>query len=235
MKKLDTLSPIEASNLSNAVYEQLRVLIINRTFTPGQRLNLNELEDSLGVSRTPLKTALKRLELEGLVDIQARRGTFIARVDADTLEGNYKIRSSFELYVALCLFKYLRADDYYRIEEIRVQMNQLVDSCDNDWQDIIPDYLALDEEFHEMLVRIGGPPKMLDIFQQLGVHHQLQNILPLYTQRDFQAMHFEHEQIFASIANQAPERLNATLLNHLEAARYRTTNYSKDTSNMLDN
>lgn len=227
MKNLDTLSPIEASNLSDAVYERLRELIIKRSFMPGQRLNLNELEASLQVSRTPLKTALKRLELEGLVNIQARSGTFISQIDANTLEENYKIRSSFELYVALCLFKYLTADDYYRIEEIRIQMNQLVDSCNNNWHQITQDYLALDEEFHEMLVRIGGPPKMLDIFQQLGIHHQLQNILPHYTQRDFQAMHFEHEQIFASIADQAPERLNATLLNHLEAARYRSMIHSK--------
>ena len=121
------LSPIESTNLSDAVYGQLRQLIIEQSFTPGQRLDLGELEDSLQVSRTPLKTALKRLEMEGLVDIQARRGTFIAQIDADKLEENYKIRSSFELYVALCLFKYLKPDDYQTIERIRFEMNQLVD------------------------------------------------------------------------------------------------------------
>lgn len=222
------LSPIESTNLSDAVYGQLRQLIIEQSFTPGQRLDLGELEDSLQVSRTPLKTALKRLEMEGLVDIQARRGTFIAQIDADKLEENYKIRSSFELYVALCLFKYLKPDDYQTIERIRFEMNQLVDECDGNWQSVINAYLQLDQEFHELLVRVGGPTRMLDIFQQLGVHPQLHHIVPKYTLREFQAMHFEHEQIFASIVDYSPERLSASLLNHLESARHRVLSHSKN-------
>lgn len=221
------LSPIESTNLSDAVYEQLRHLIIGQSFVPGQRLDLTELEDSLQVSRTPLKTALKRLEMEGLVDIQARRGTFIAQIDADKLEENYKIRSSFELYVALCLFKYLKPEHYQAINRIQQQMNLLVDECNGNWQNIVDEYLELDQEFHELLVKVGGPARMLDIFQQLGVHSQLHHIVPNYTLREFQAMHFEHEQIFASIIDYSPERLNASLLNHLEAARHRVLSHSK--------
>ncbi|GAB5491980.1 MAG: hypothetical protein Phog2KO_21950 [Phototrophicaceae bacterium] len=221
------LSPIEATNLSDAVYEQLRDLIIGQSFVPGQRLDLTELEDSLQVSRTPLKTALKRLEIEGLVDIQARRGTFIAQIDASKLEESYKIRSSFELYVALCLFKYLKDEHYETIYDIREQMNHLVDKCAGNWQEIITEYLQLDQQFHELLVRVGGPARMLDIFQQLGVHPQLHHIVPNYSEREFQAMHFEHEQIFASIVDYSPERLNASLLNHLESARYRVLLHSK--------
>ena len=190
-------------------------------------LDLTELEDSLQVSRTPLKTALKRLEIEGLVDIQARRGTFIAQIDADKLEENYKIRSSFELYVALCLFKYLKDEHYETIHNIREQMNHLVDTCAGNWQDIITEYLQLDQQFHELLVTVGGPQRMLDIFQQLGVHPQLHHIVPHYSEREFQAMHFEHEQIFASIVDYSPERLNASLLNHLESARHRVLSHSK--------
>ena len=84
------LNPIETPNLSESVYEILRRLIINGDFEPGQRLHLTELENSLQVSRTPLKTALKRLELEGMVTIHARRGTFIAETNLSKLEENYK-------------------------------------------------------------------------------------------------------------------------------------------------
>lgn len=223
------LSPIESTNLSDAVYEQLRELIIGQSLLPGQRLDLSELEDSLQVSRTPLKTALKRLEIEGLVDIQARRGTFIAQIDAEKLEENYKIRSSFELYVALCLLKYLKDEHYEIINDIHEKMNQLVDDCAGNWQSIISEYLQLDQQFHELLVTVGGPARMLDIFQQLGVHPQLHHIVPNYSDREFQAMHFEHEQIFASIVDYSPERLNASLLNHLESARHRVLLHSKKT------
>ncbi len=223
------ISPIEPTNLSHAVYEQLRHLIIEQVFIAGERLDLNDLEDRFQVSRTPLKTALKRLELEGLVTIQARRGTFIAQTDPNTLEANYKIRSSFELYVALCLFKYLTAADYQHLEMIQNAMNDLVNDCNGEFSTIVEDYLKLDEDLHETLVQIGGPPKMLMLFRQLGVHRDLPPVLEHYSQRDFQTMHFEHEQIFAAIADQSPERLNASLLNHLESARYRVMQYVSPT------
>ena len=121
LKNKSLLKPIETINLSDSVYQTLRQWIIKQDLSSGQRLNLNELEATLQVSRTPLKMALKQLEIEGLVEIQARRGTFIAQLDMDKLDENYKIRSSFELYVALCLFKYLKDEDilFLRIFSIK--------------------------------------------------------------------------------------------------------------------
>ncbi len=215
------LTPIETTNLSESVYQVLRHWIIEQNFDPGQRLNLTEIENSLQVSRTPLKTALKRLELEGFVEIQARSGTFVAKIDIEKLEENYKIRSSFELYVALCLFKYLTDEDYQFFEDTQGAMNQLVKDCNGNWQSIVTEYLELDRQFHERLVARGGPQRMLDLFKQMNVHTHMVRIVHHYHPREFQSMHFEHEQIFSSILAQSPERLSATLLNHLESARYR--------------
>jgi DNA-binding GntR family transcriptional regulator len=222
------LRPIEATDLSESVYQILRQWIIQQSFNPGQRLNLTELEGSLQVSRTPLKTALKRLELEGFVEIHARSGTYIAQIDIDKLEENYKIRSSFELYVALCLFKYLTDDDYQFFEHIQNEMNQLVDTSGNNWKMIVADYLDLDRQFHERLVERGGPQRMLDLFRQMNVHTHMTQIVQHYHPREFQSMHFEHEQIFSSIFDLSPERLSATLLNHLESARYRALKHFED-------
>lgn len=221
MKNVHSLTPIPTTNLSDAVYEQLKTLLLDGTLAPGERLNLTELEENFQVSRTPLKTALKRLEFEGFIDIQARRGTFVAQIDSAQMNENYKIRTSFELYVALCLFKYLTSDDYQQIANIQRKMNDLVGLCSGDWHPIIDDYITLDKEFHELLVRVGGPPKMFNMFQQTGIHGQLHQILPAYSARELQAMHFEHEQIFSAIMDQSPERLSASLLNHLESARFR--------------
>jgi len=217
----EILSPITSNNLSGRVYQVLRDWIVSQQFEPGHRLNLTELEDILQVSRTPLKTALIRLEQEGVVEIQARRGTFIAAPNLTDLEENYKIRSSFELYVALCLFKYLTAEDYTFFASVHIEMNRLVEIAAGSWQSIISEYLDLDRRFHQRMLEVGGTPRMVEMYQQMNIHHHMLSRVTHYSDRDFLSLHFEHEQILVSINDHSPERLNASLLNHLEAARYR--------------
>lgn len=216
------LQAINPTNLNDIVYDLLRERILNHDFIPGQRLDLGKLEDALQISRTPLKNALTRLEVEGLVEIQPRRGTFVSIISAEKLDEAYKIRSAFELYVALCIFKYLDFGDYTFFNNLEKQMNLLVQGCGENWHDILNEYLELDRELHEHLVRRGGPPKMLQLFQQMNVHAHLFHVTTRYSYQEFQAMHFEHGQIFAAIHAESPERLSAVLFNHLESSRIRT-------------
>jgi DNA-binding GntR family transcriptional regulator len=207
-------------NISDLVYEQLRERILRHEFAPGQRLDLPEMEHRLGISRTPLKDALARLESQGLVEIHARRGTFVATIDALRLDEAYKIRSAFELYVALCLFKYLTSQDMAQLKALRLEMEQLASDV-RGWRAVIHDYLDLDRRLHELFVERGGPPRMLALFQQLNVHMQVRFVITHYGERDFEAIHFEHEQVFAALESQRPDHLHAALLNHLEGSRMR--------------
>ena len=222
------LQPVSLPKLNDVVYDLLRERILRYDFAPGQRLDLPELEATLQISRTPLKNALTRLEAEGLVEVQPRRGTFVAPLNTAKLDEAYKIRSAFELYVALCLFKYLMPEDFAFFEEIRNSLNEL--AAAGDWQSVIYDYLELDRQLHERFVARGGTPRMLQLFQQMNVHMQVARIIRGYQPRDFEAMHFEHEQIFAALEDRSQERLSAALLNHLEASRSRVLKCSQDVS-----
>lgn len=221
------LHPVSLPSLDDVVYELLRERILRYDFAPGERLDLSELETSLAVSRTPLKNALTKLEAEGLVDIQARRGTFVMPVNGEKLDEAYKIRSAFELYVALCLFKYLTPEDYAFFQEMRGAMDDLAQT--GDWQAVIHDYLELDQQFHQRLVERGGTPRMVQLFQQMNVHMQVARIVRHFNPRDFDAIHFEHEQIFEALEDPSSQRLSAALLNHLEASRMRALKYSQET------
>ena len=217
---LSDMEPIELPNLNAVVYDKLRQAILRHEFHPGQRLDLPELEEQLQVSRTPLKNALTRLEVEGLVQVQPRRGTFVAESNAAKLEEDYKVRSAFELYVALCLYKYLTQDDYDFFAELAIQMDELAEQARRDgWKSVIQDYLKLDYALHERLIICGGPSRMHTLWQQVNVHIQLARLVDWFETSDFEAIHFEHRQILDAIQAGSPERLNATLLNHLESSR----------------
>lgn len=219
------LQPISTTSLNNSVYKMLRKWILDQELSPGQRLNLNELEDQLHVSRTPIKMAFKQLELEGLVEIVPRRGTFIASIDIEKLDENYKICSSFELYVALCLHKYLNDDDYLFFEALRLEMNQLVSASGADFQTLILDYLEFDKQLHERLILRGGSQRMLDIYRQMNIHTLMTRIVPHFSLSHFKAMHLEHVELFKAIFEQNPDKLSHSLYNHLEAERQRLGTY----------
>lgn len=214
------LSPFDIPNLNDVVYKTLRKAILQYDFEPGERLDLSDLENRLQVSRTPLKNAMTRLEVEGLVQVQARRGTFVTQISAAKLTEDYKIRSAYELYVALCLFKYLTDTDYEFFIEIGLQMDDLaLHARQSGWQSMILDYLDLDRLLHQKLVACGGTPRMLVLWQQTNVHTQIGRLANQISDTEFESIHFEHRQILEAISARSPERLNATLLNHLEASR----------------
>ena len=227
--KTVSFSPLDIPNLNEAVYHTLREAILRYDFSPGQRLDLTELEDRLQVSRTPLKNALTRLEVEGLVEVHPRRGTFISEISLEKLDEDYKIRSAFELYVALCLYKYLQPKDYQFFSETRIHMEKLAaESEAAGWQAVIHDYLELDHELHERLVRCGGTPRMVVLWQQTNVHMQMGRLATHFTARDFDSIHFEHQQILDAIDVGSPDRLSAALLNHLESSRLRASRILSD-------
>lgn len=221
LNKAKYLQPIETANLNKSVYEVLRIWICNANLAPGQRINLSEIEELLQVSRTPIKMALKQLELEGLVEIQPRRGTFIASLDADIFDANFKIRSSFELYVAQCLFNYLDDEDYEFFVNIRSQMEKLATGNVTDELYTVITYLKLDRDFHGFLVKVGGPNRMYQLYKQNDTHAYMLRLAQDYNLNDLKIIHQEHLQIFESLLTQSAETLSESLLLHLEAERHR--------------
>ena len=88
---------INQAKISEQVYEYLRSAIMTGRFAPGERLDLEELVGQLKVSKMPIKEAVARLASEGLLDIQARRGTYVSRVDARDLAETFAVRRALEL------------------------------------------------------------------------------------------------------------------------------------------
>ena len=77
MDEANALPRLSRANLSDEVYEALKEGIFRKHFAPGERLDLGKIEREMGVSRTPVKVALNRLAVEGLVEIVPRSGTYV--------------------------------------------------------------------------------------------------------------------------------------------------------------
>ncbi len=81
---------IERRRAVDDVHQSIREAILDRRFPPGMRLNVEELASQLGVSLTPVRSAIQLLAADGLVDVHSRSGTFVARLTRRDLEGDLR-------------------------------------------------------------------------------------------------------------------------------------------------
>jgi len=101
----------------DAVYEALTQAILEYAIKPDERLNIEELADKLGVSLTPVRSAMQRLATEGLVEIRPRSGRFVASLTAQDVEETPKIRCALECLAAEDAARNLSAQDIRHLRE----------------------------------------------------------------------------------------------------------------------
>jgi DNA-binding GntR family transcriptional regulator len=87
---------IEHENLEEKIYARLRALIVDRSIPPGGRLVVDRLARRMGVSRTPVLGALKRLSLEGVVELKSRRGIYVRRFTKREMVQLFQVREVLE-------------------------------------------------------------------------------------------------------------------------------------------
>ncbi len=94
---------VRHENLDEKIYATLRKLILERQFQPGERIPVDQLAAEMGVSRTPLLTALRRLGQEGVVQVFARRGIYVRRYEKAEMVRLFTVREVLDSLAArLC-------------------------------------------------------------------------------------------------------------------------------------
>src|SRR4051812_18027307 len=87
-------------SVEQQVYDQIKLAILARKLAPGKQLVEFNISNTLGVSRTPIRNAIKKLSLEGLVDIIPNRGAFVTSPSKNEVIQAYELRSNLEYLAA---------------------------------------------------------------------------------------------------------------------------------------
>lgn len=135
-------SDLRRERAPEQVTERLREAITSGLLQPGDRLLQEELADRLGVSRMPIREALRRLEAEGLVVLQPYRGAVVASLSSRELQEIYEIRVALETLALRLGVPHMDAPTLDALETTLVRMDTEVDSSA---------WLALNTEFHSTL------------------------------------------------------------------------------------
>jgi DNA-binding GntR family transcriptional regulator len=153
---------VVSDSIVERVYDQLKRMAISYEIKPGERLNEGELARSLGVSRTPLREALNRLNTEGLIRFAAGKGFFCRDLDVQEIFSLYELRKAIEVTAIQLAIQRAKDDD---IDALLA----FLDSTGPDPAGRSTDELVqLDETFHERLLAMSGNQEMLRVLRNVN-------------------------------------------------------------------
>lgn len=154
--KLDSYQP-----LREVVCETLREAIRTGVLKPGERLMEIQLAEELGVSRTPVREAIRKLELEGYVIMMPRRGTYVANLSIRDVNEVFEIRTSLDSLASGLAAERITDEELERLERLLVSISEYIEQ--NDMDKIV----ETDTEFHDLLYQASRNTRLVGIIFNL--------------------------------------------------------------------
>ena len=154
--RLDSYQP-----LREVVCEALRDAIRDGILKPGERLMEIQLAEELGVSRTPVREAVRKLELEGYVIMMPRRGTYVSDLSIRDINEVFEIRTSLESLASGLAAERITEEELERLQRLLVSIGAHITSGD------MEQIVATDTEFHELLYQASRNQRLVGIISNL--------------------------------------------------------------------
>lgn len=162
---------INRSFVRDEVYRTLLKWIMEGVLSPGEKLLDKELAAKLGVSRTPVREALRRLEDKALVESAANRWTRVADITTDEAAFIYPVIWTLEALAASLAVANLAANDFDRLEQENRNLRTALETGD------ALAASAADAAFHDVYIRKSANQFLIDILEDLKVQHRRMEVL----------------------------------------------------------
>ena len=204
---------IKHLDLTEQTYRFLKDRILKREIHPGEKISVEEVARGLGVSRTPVVSALKMLETDGLVEIMPRRGTFVTHLTARDVAELFEIRLLIELYASECIFQENKINQF--LTEIQGPMSQMQGAIAEDAYIDYETFIDGDRDLHMYLVRYLNNRRLVQIYTDLNVHMQVARAHYLDTVENAVEAQKEHEDMLAALEARDLSSLKLALTDHI--------------------
>ncbi|WP_084484625.1 GntR family transcriptional regulator [Nocardia anaemiae] len=168
MAGVDNMVPMPLRVTSAVIAEQLRELILDGSFAPGEQISESQLAARLQMSRGPVREAVQRLAQEGLLVNHRNRGVFVVDLDISDIEDIYRGRRAVEKEAASTVYERgIPAELVDRLQEILQNIAQYMNA--GDWKRLARE----DLHFHETMVEAAQSPRLSRMFSTLAAETML--------------------------------------------------------------
>ncbi|RJQ59013.1 MAG: GntR family transcriptional regulator [Desulfobacteraceae bacterium] len=196
---------IKKEMLSSQAYRALKEMIANYRFSPGSRLNVEELAKELGVSRTPIWEAVRRLEQEGLITNIPNRGVFMVEMTLPMALHLYQVREVLEGLAGRLAAANMDGGMIRKMEKCIEALRKVVEAGDP------IGYSKLDFTFHAMIYEACGNPFLQEILE--SIKNKMRPLVPL-SKPTLSRGYEEHKRILEALKSGDPEKAEKALQQH---------------------
>ena len=147
--------------LRDVVFETLRQKILKGELKPGERLMEITLADKLGVSRTPIREAIRKLELEGLVVMAPRKGAKVASITERDLNDVLEVRKGMEVLAISLACKRITGEELEKLETIEQSFQKLIESGN------LTELAEMDVKFHDTIYQATNNQRLVQLLNNL--------------------------------------------------------------------
>ena len=196
--------------LRDLVFKTLREAIITGDLKPGERLMEIKLANELGVSRTQVREAIRKLELEGLVIMTARKGAEVAPINEKDLREVLEIRKALEGLACQLACKY--ADDV-SIEKLREANKEVEKAVKEENVEMI---IRTDVDFHEVIYEITKNQRLIQMLHQLKEHIFRYRAEYIKEMKNRRTIVDEHNRIIEAIVDANVRNAKREIERHIE-------------------
>lgn len=200
----------ENKSLTSIIFDKIREEIINGRFKPGEKLVEIKLADELGVSRTPVREALKQLELDGLVDNIPNRGVIVKGISAGDITDILAIRLSIERLVGKWACERITEEEVKNLCEIYDLMEFYTMKKDSD------KIFELNTKFHEILYSSAKSRYLESILNDFQLFIKSARSRSLKEPGRLEIALSEHKKILDSIKSRDIEATENALVYHIQ-------------------
>lgn len=212
MENLTKLNLDNYKPLRDVVFESLRKAIVEGNLKPGQRLMEVQLAEQLGVSRTPVREAIRKLELEGFVIMLPRKGAYVADMSVKDIIDVLEVRGALEGLAANLAAERMGEKE---IEELKKASEALNEAMENEDLDEI---LKRDVEFHQRIFDAAGNKKLTQMINSLWEQVYRFRAGYMSDQNAMRGIKEEHEHLIDAIVSGEGEKASKCAKEHIERA-----------------
>ncbi len=196
--------------LRDVVFRTLRRAILQGELEPGERLLEIHLAKRLGVSRTPIREAIRKLELEGLVEMIPRKGAVVSSITEKDLKDVLEVRRTLEILAAEVACERITPE---LLEELKKAGEEF--ACLKGTEDAAR-LAEADMKFHEIIYTAADNPRLFHILSNLREQMYRYRLEYLKDRDSHERLEGEHKRIYTGIRNKDRETVAAAVSEHID-------------------